>query len=367
MSQLHAWADDTAALADNAAARLRTWLLSGPAQLRAGEHAGAVTGSFDQDGRPRYAYPEITGYYLHWLADLPPVPGDDLRARAARAVDWADRHLRDGQVPTTRSYLSASGDDDWRNRAIFFFDLAMLLRGLCAAHEAGLVVLPEHAIGRLLDELNFFITEQGDITAVRQTGVAVPLPQRWSTLGGAFELKASSRVQLAAAHRRLPDNLRKACERLAAQFEKHIAALPLEMLHPTLYFAEGMLVAEPQRWSDIADLLSRCLALVDTDGNLPETEGETESVPRSDIIAQALRIGLLLRGASTPGAPAASSLTRLAQQLVGRVLPDGTIAFRPDVKEPQANVWCAMFAEQALRWYARQARGEQLPAAAALV
>ena len=63
-----------------AAARLRGWLLEGPAQLRTGEHAGGVAGSFDAQGRAGYVYGEITGYYLHWLADLG-------RARAKVAED----------------------------------------------------------------------------------------------------------------------------------------------------------------------------------------------------------------------------------------------------------------------------------------
>ena len=44
------------------------WLLRGPAQLTSGPHAGAVAGLIEAGQRPGYAYPEITGYYLQWLA-----------------------------------------------------------------------------------------------------------------------------------------------------------------------------------------------------------------------------------------------------------------------------------------------------------
>jgi hypothetical protein len=38
--------------------------------------------------------------------------------------------------------------------------------------------------------------------------------------------------------------------------------------------------------------------------------------------------------------------------LLGRVADDGSIVFDPAAPTREPNVWCAMFAEQALRWYA---------------
>ena len=40
-------------------------------------------------------------------------------------------------------------------------------------------------------------------------------------------------------------------------------------------------------------------------------------------------------------------------------------SFRPDGEFRQCNVWCAMFAEQALSWYARWRAGEALGVTAA--
>jgi hypothetical protein len=48
--------------------RVGRWLLGGPAQVREGLHAGAVAGCLQRHGAAAYVYPEITGYYLHWLA-----------------------------------------------------------------------------------------------------------------------------------------------------------------------------------------------------------------------------------------------------------------------------------------------------------
>ena len=123
------------------------------------------------------------------------------------------------------------------------------------------------------------------------------------------------------------------------------------MLHPTLYFAEGQLLAEPARADAIATLLTRCLALQNADGSLPESDSGS-TLKRSDIIAQALRVGLLLRQRGIVGAPSDYSLDLLASALLGRVARDGSIVFDPAAAMREPNVWCAMFAEQALRWYA---------------
>ena len=55
---------------DVALARLQHWLSFGPAIVSDGPHAGAVAGRIAADGRPEYAYPEIAGYFLTWLAFL---------------------------------------------------------------------------------------------------------------------------------------------------------------------------------------------------------------------------------------------------------------------------------------------------------
>lgn len=358
---------DTAAAAAAAAARLAVWLLSEQVQQRVGAHAGGVAGALDAQGRARYVYPEITGYYLHWLAEARDSIGlDAARVAAARATDWARRQLAESGTPRTRTYL-VDAPHDWRNDASFFFDLAMLLRGLCAASEARLIAPPLAMLQQLVAELARFVSPDGEIHAVRVLRRGAELPSRWSTLGGAFEVKASSRVVLAARYLELPSPLRDACEALAERYIDSPARIALDMLHPTLYFAEGMLVARPHSAPKVAQLLQRCLDLQHPDGSLPEAEyGST--LARSDIIAQALRIGLLLRAGGVAGAPHDAALRRLADALIARVDEAGHISFVPDQSAAaQPNVWCGMFAEQALRWYAHWCEGKPLPGAEWLV
>jgi hypothetical protein len=91
--------------------------------------------------------------------------------------------------------------------------------------------------------------------------------------------------------------------------------------------------------------------LQNADGSLPESESGSK-LKRSDIIAQALRVGLLLRQRGIVNSPSDHSLDLLADALLGRVADDGSIVFDPAAPTREPNVWCAMFAEQALRWYA---------------
>jgi len=341
--------ESNAGTARAAAARLRHWLLHGPAQLSDGRHCGGVAGRVEC-GRPVYVYAEITGYFLHWLADLEAhEPGAVLTERARRAIDWATRQFNAGHVPLTRAYLDGAASD-WRNDAVFFFDLAMLLRGLTASGEGGIGAPSRALLDALVAQLMQFVYDD-TLRATQPFNHDVMLPQRWSTLGGPFLLKASSRVAMADSLLELPAPLRRACAHELARWAAAAAYMPLDLLHPTLYFAEGLLLAQPQDQEPVGKLLARCLLLQHADGSLPEADVGS-SLARSDIIAQALRLGVLLRQGNALAAPPDAQLDRLAAALVARVAHDGTIAFDPAAVSPQPNVWCAIFAEQALRWFA---------------
>ena len=119
-----------------------------------------------------------------------------------------------------------------------------------------------------------------------------------------------------------------------------------------MYFLEGELALACEHNGRTAALLKALLASADSAGNLPESL-TTPHVQRADIVAQALRIGVLLRAVADRRAPRQAALDQLAANLLARVHDDGAITFCEGVQPPQRNVWCAMFAEQALSWYAR--------------
>ena len=141
-----------------------------------------------------------------------------------------------------------------------------------------------------------------------------------------------------------------ACNAFVAERAPRAAQAPVELLHPTLYYVEGVLAAQRESWAGTAPLLARMLALANADGALPEGP-DVAGVWRSDVLAQALRVGVVLRAHDVQGAPQRARLDAMADALAARVDAQGAIPFRTDAP-PLANVWCAMFAEQALRWHA---------------
>ena len=161
---------------------IATWLLRGGVQLSHGDNAGAVAGWLSVDGRADYVYPEITGYYLQWLAwhAIRHGPTPDIASKANAAQRWLSTWAASSS-PGTRVYVGTH-EDDWRNQAVFLLSaspwcfnwLAWATRGLIAPD----VALIEN-IGSLLRRL---IAADGMFDACVSTSGANldTLPQRWS-------------------------------------------------------------------------------------------------------------------------------------------------------------------------------------------
>ncbi len=348
-----------------AADRLRQWLLHGPAQIAKGAEFGAIAGTVTERGDADYAYGEITGYYLHWLSSphLRRVVDEALLVSKAKvALAWCERRFSTpGFVPTRVSIETspAAIADDWRNSAEFCFDLAMLVGGIVAARRRSLVETPKALLAMLLSRLQAFAREDG-LAPFESVNAQASLPLRWSTQSGPFLTKAAARILSAEFIVEVPSALSAACH---AQVERFGASPPLGdyPVHPALYFLEGELAVACERNGASARVLRGILDHASADGSLPESVA-TAQIKRADIIAQALRVGLLLRACGDRKAPSEKQLDLLATQLAGRVRPDGAIAFQEDRLPAQLNVWCAMFAEQALAWHGQWRRQRTLDA-----
>jgi hypothetical protein len=338
-------------------ARLAAWLLEGPAQLRDGPHAGAVAGVV-ASGSPAYVYPEITGYYLQWLAHRAWC-GDDarvLRARAQAAQAWLHRWAAD-ERPLARVHLEPR--EDWRNAALFTFDVAMVLRGLAGAADAGLLSVHPRLVVRLDALLCGLIGDDGALDACHPHHPRASLPARWSTARGAFLAKAAAGV-LGASHlpgmsSALLDAAQRTYDLARSQVRTHAHA----EAHPRLYALEGLLAREGRAAflehaavSQVRDLIDCATAR----GCIPESTHHAGQ-PRLDVHAQALRVATLMCAFDVPRAPQYSSLAAMADGLAGRVTPAGGVPFAAAAGGAELNVWTAMFAEQALAWI-------DLPAAA---
>ena len=342
--------------APSAQERISAWLLGRNVQ----QVDGGVAGWVDAKGQAAYVYPEITGYYLQWLAwrASGSVAHAFLARRADAAQQWLKRWLGGAGAPLTRIH-STPGIDDWRNRAVFAFDVAMVLRGLAAAARMNLVSADPAVVKRLNDELERLVAHDGQLDACSVHADGADFPRRWSTQRGPFLAKAAAGIEVASAS--LPGVSTALRTAAAATFDASIEALtaaPHAETHPQLYALEGYLAwpGHPQFAARLPAMMTAFEGLVAStlaQGRVPESQREAGTA-RLDIVAQMLRVGVLLghHGGST----VLASLTRpLVAALETAVLPDGAMPFaRHGDFALQRNAWVAMFATQALAWKAAQ-------------
>lgn len=340
------------------AKQIEEWLLSPAIQVASGPHAGAIAGWVEADGRPSFAYGEITGYWLSWISGLAG-EREGIAPRARAAVDFlAAAWLRE-RAPQTRYYLAAAAPD-WRNRAVFSFDMAMILRGL--AHAAALIgEEPCAAVaGRIVPWLARCIGPDGALATHIIVDGGGPLPRRWSTEPGPFQAKTAAAI-LQAPAAWLPAGLAQAARHTLAQWQGR-AGEHADM-HPRLYTLEGEILAGGAADAGLAG------TAVPADGWLPEnaaqaaapqpraasSRGDPKAV-RADVLAQAIRILAVAEGedALDPWGPAMT----LASTLFAHLTDEGAVLFR--AQTGPRNVWCAMFAAQALAWLDACAAGRAI-------
>jgi hypothetical protein len=285
-----------------------------------------VAGLLEAGGRIAFLYGEITGYWLSWAS----APGSGVPAeRVKLGVQFLTRSWSHPTPPSTRQ----GRDGDWRNRALFSFDLAVMLRGLAdVIPVAGRAACQEAAV-LLSPWLERLVTAEGLLAACLNV-VPGPLPARWSTKPGPFQSKT------AACLLRVPRCwLPPAVTAAAAATLSYWAGRAVEHseLHALLYALEGSLIAGlPVEATSLTDVV--CSA-----GRLPEDLRDPTVPPRADVLAQAIRI-LVLTDPKHPALPV------LVRALLRCVVADGSVRFRAG--ESAANTWCALFAHQALSWLA---------------
>jgi hypothetical protein len=355
-----------------ATSRIEGWLLRGGVLVDEGVHEGGVAGWLDHDGKPEFVYAEAAGYYLTtmaWLASgtvSSPDHADTARRCSHRAAGWLANLLSGPGVLPTRLYLPEQRAD-WRNSGVFSFDLAMAARGLAVTR---------HAIGRhdrlkalstlcgMLDR----ISSDADVMVSHESvaGSVTAIPDRWSTRPGPHHLKAAA-VVLGMPERIVGTAMIGVAQRTCEQWSEALRAdvWPCQELHAVLYGFEGMIIragaGDGDGLRDVEALFMRLMELQAPDGTLPEAVNG--GVVRSDVLAQALRVGLILRGRGyLTGSIWTERLGLLTEALLGFVRPDGGVVFSHD--QGVANSWCAMFAHQALYLRAREGAQEPVPPAA---
>ncbi len=351
----------------SAVARVEDWLLHSGIQLDCGPQRGGVAGWLDGHGEPEFAYLEITGYYLTamaWLASGAASSPEHMAAaqmRAQQAARWIALQVESEPAPPTRLYLSAH-DPDWRNNAVFSFDLAMAARGMAATRRLAGWRERRRALAEMCARLDR-ISSGAEVMVSHElvVGDATTMPDRWSTRPSVHHLKAAA-AMLGLPTRVAGDQAMAMARRTYDHWADSLASdeWPCEQLHAVLYALEGMLLrASTQDDLDVVErVFARLMELQAPDGSLPET---VEGGPaRSDVLAQALRVGLLLRGRHYLSEPVWNDrIDLLTRALLEYIRPDGGVGFSHD--QSISNAWCAMFAHQAL--YLRACEGSLPPAA----
>jgi hypothetical protein len=347
------------------------WLLNPAIQVASGPYAGGIAGWMEADGSPSFAYGEITGYWLTWISGISGISGerDRVAARVRAAVDFLSAAWSGRTPPQTRFYLAAAAPD-WRNRAAFSFDMAMILRGL--AHAAELIGSePCAAVAeRIVPWLSCCIGPDGALATHLIMDSGGPLPRRWSTEAGPFQAKTAAAILQAPAVW-LPAELASAARHTLAKWQGR-AGEHADM-HPRLYALEGEILAG----GNADPGLGR--PVVAADGWLPEnatfpaapqpratpagppvdslggSRGSPKAV-RADVLAQTIRMLVLAEGSAVfdPWAPAMA----LLGALLDHVTEEGAVLFRE--KDGPRNVWCALFAAQALAWLVACAEGRTI-------
>ena len=331
------------------------WLLTGPAQVRAGTHSGGIAGCVAPDGSAKYVYPEIAGYYLQWLSWRARFGNSPALADRAAAVQaWLSVWLAAADPPLTRVHLSET-DDDWRNHAVFCFDLAMVLRGLAAAARARLLVADASVVAGVARQLERLVAADGLFDACVMHTAGDALPECWSTRRGGFLAKAAAGIITATRTLSgIPAAVERAAAATFAESLRWTFETPHAEAHPLLYALEGiMALPRDARFADslvaVAGQFDALLARADADGHIPEslTAGSTGPV-RVDVIAQTLRIGYLLHAHRPQQPPDRVALARLRQVVARQVDATGAVGFALTPSPAQWNVWAAMFTDQAL-------------------
>lgn len=330
-------------LAD-ALSRIGRWLATAPVQAPEGPAEGGIAGRLEASGKPSFHYGEITGYWLSWASRHAPDPARLRAAAGFLARQWAG----DRPAPTR---LGADGD--WRNAALFSFDLAMMVRGLADAAPIAGEGPCRRAAARLVPWLERLIDARtGRLAAMLPLG-AGHLPDRWSTRPGPFQAKTAAAL-LDTPPGWLPVRLAAAAEATLAHWAGRAAEHP--EMHARFYALEGQ--ARAGHDVEVAPVLSA----LRPDGTFPENTRHPDGAPRADVQAQALRLLCVASAAErkTGGVIDDAVLDRVVAALLRHVAPDGSVRFRTD--DAAANIWCALFAHQALAWLCAR---RELPGGAA--
>ncbi|MFB8235458.1 hypothetical protein ACFC58_02805 [Kitasatospora purpeofusca] len=329
------------------AAALTDWLRRGGTRAENGAYCGWRTA----EGELSYHYPEITGYILTFFA-YNAADEDDL-GRARSAADWLIDRFDRGDL---------SGRPDRGDGTVFPFDLGMITHGLLTfgARTGDERIL---AAGRRAARLLLDTRTDGVLpTLLTPEGAPAPRPA-WSTTGRAHLLKVLQALLSAAEHG--VEGAAGAAEQLVREADATgarpgsapLATCPesdLISLHASCYAAEGLWMWGTARGDAAALDRARTITAWVWEQQLADggfttyahlTGGPAGDHRQSDVLAQAVRLAVLLDLAPSRLADAAQALVESTE----RHEDGASTLYWPAAPERHRNCWSSLFALQALR------------------
>jgi|GEM_PF-3791077 len=306
---------------------------------------GVVAGSLDESHCLIYTYPEISGYYLSYLSYLK--QNDrvtaDLDTHIKNLICYQTQLWGNIHPPATRHYSNKNQTSlDWRNRGLFIFDIAMLLRGIADAAEYKNE--SENLAQQILTYLNLYFDAEKLAPVHWYTEYPSEARSRWSTSSGAYQLKVIAALKRFAQvwnNNSILERIAPIQTALVSEFNR--ANFALHNTHSTAYALEGALLLGSQAGIDWTLGKKVILNLVSAIDNASVDQIEYR---RSDAIAQLLRLSCCEPFAN------ASLADHLYDLLCSTLNSDGSLEFTlAPCNVRYKNTWPVLFARQALDFY----------------
>lgn len=321
---------------------LRTWLASGLLQSEDGAFCAWRDAETDTLA---FAYPEITGYALTWLAGRSDMT-DEERTAGDRAAHWLLERFGAGD---------RSAHADYDGGSVYTFDLGMIAAGLISYGRVAGSADAEALGHRVASDLVSYLQDDGVLPAIAPDGPPTSRPPEWSTAGVPHEVKCVQALLLAgeesAARRLIDAGLRYQMD------DGRFSTQPADdrvMLHPHLYAVEGLWMAGLAL--DDSEYLERARAAAAwvwqfqlPGGGLPRYaslvgDAIPEPPEQLDVTSQAIRAAVLLEVGDDGVHAAAERL----QEAADRDATGTALLYQPGSSARHRNAWVSMFGAQAL-------------------
>lgn len=319
-------------------------------------HRGMVGWVESRTKLPEYIYGEITGYFLSFCAEVCANQSEmkeSLLPIMIKHVEWLDSAIKDGFK--TRYMLNEK--TDWRNSAIFSFDIAMIIRGLIDVSS----YLDVNATLELYKKLFESFVEENTNTIKPYISVdRMILPDKWSTRFDAHFMKIVANVLPVFSSQSdivIYNLLNKKADELYCYDMKYLLTTDS---HPLMYYLEGILLlcemgdlddVKKKRYQQKArEVYLNVIHLISDDLLLDNPTAGT--YVRSDVLAQFVRIGVLLINDDLLPVETMNYIKCILDYICDKHIVEGRVCFfDKEQDENFYNTWCAMFLYQALDYF----------------